>query len=87
MKVLFRSSFERDAKKAPAALQNQLGEIIEVIISANQLDHIPNLKKIKGANNAYRIRLSDFRICFFYHDKTIEFVRFLPRKDVYKVFP
>jgi mRNA interferase RelE/StbE len=87
VKILFRTSFTKDVKKTPQTLQNQLSEVMDKVIGAEKLESIPNLKKMKGANNAYRIRLNNYRICFYYEDKVIIFARFLPRKDVYKVFP
>ena len=48
---------------------------------------IPNLKKLKGFEDAYRIRISDYRIGLFIIDNTTVFARFLHRKDIYKFFP
>lgn len=43
--------------------------------------------KLEGYKIAYRIKLGDYRIGVFIEDETIEFVRFVHRKDIYKKFP
>ncbi len=40
-----------------------------------------------GYKNAYRIKLNRFRIGFFFEKQTVELVRVLDRKDIYKYFP
>ncbi|MCF8308850.1 MAG: type II toxin-antitoxin system RelE/ParE family toxin [Bacteroidales bacterium] len=48
---------------------------------------MPNLKKLKGYKDYYRIRLSDYRIGIQIKDDTVFFVVFGHRKDIYKKFP
>jgi mRNA interferase RelE/StbE len=48
---------------------------------------IINLKKLKGYKKYYRIRIGDYRIGLFIEKNTVEFSRFLHRKDIYKYFP
>ena len=87
MNIDIRKSFTKDADKLPANIQRQLALIITNLQQAKQLTHIKDCKKIKGSKTAYRIRLSQYRIGFFFEDKTIELVRVLGRKDIYKYFP
>ncbi|MGL4377778.1 MAG: type II toxin-antitoxin system RelE family toxin [Microcoleaceae cyanobacterium] len=42
---------------------------------------------MKGDDNAYRLRVGDYRIGFYFDDETITFVRVLHRKDIYRYFP
>ena len=42
---------------------------------------------MEGFKNAYRIKIGDYRIGVFIEEDTIEFVRFVHRKDIYKKFP
>ncbi len=63
MKVQFKESFLKELKK----LQNKKlkGSIYECIIQAEgagKLSEIKNLKKLKGYNIYYRIRIGDYRI-------------------------
>jgi mRNA interferase RelE/StbE len=62
-------------------------KIIEEIESANSLLDINNIKKLSGDKISYRIRLGDYRLGIFYENNTVELVRFVHRKDIYKVFP
>ncbi len=51
------------------------------------LEQIKNLKKLKGSVGHYRIKIGDFRLGLAISGSTIEFIRCLHRKDVYKFFP
>lgn len=44
-------------------------------------------KKLTGFKNAYRIRMGEYRIGFVFENGTIELIRILGRKDIYKYFP
>jgi len=87
LKTLYRSSFFRDAKKCPPSIRKLLLEILENVEQAKAIREIPDIKKLKGHKTAYRIKLNDYRIYFYYEDDIITIARFLPRKDVYRFFP
>ncbi len=42
---------------------------------------------MKGSRNYYRIRIGDYRAGIIVEGLTVEFIRFLHRKDIYKYFP
>jgi mRNA interferase RelE/StbE len=87
MDIQYQPSFTRDVKKASVEAQINLQQIIENLKSLQTLNEIHNLKKLKGFNNAYRIRITNYRLGFFYEDGKLILSRFLPRKDAYKFFP
>ena len=87
MKITYKSSFERDVKKASIEAQINLREIILTLKSAATLNEIPNLKKLKGYKTAYRIRVTNYRLGLFYEEGELTLSRFLPRKTIYRVFP
>lgn len=90
MKYEFKSSFERDLKKAPVFLKIGVLEIVENIKNANNLNEIEGIKKMVGSKNAYRVRtknIKDFRIGFKLVDEIIILSRLLARKEIYKNFP
>ena len=87
MNIEIRKSFEKDSAKLPLAVQMQLSKIIETIIKSEKPSEIPSCKKMTGYKNAYRIRLNRYRIGFFFQNQTVELVRVLDRKDIYKYFP
>ncbi len=87
MNIDIRRSFTKDADKLPASIQRQLALIITNLQQAKQLTQIKNFKKIKSSKTAYRIRLNQYRIGLFFENETIELIRILGRKDIYKYFP
>lgn len=87
MKIEIRKSFTKDADKLPAPFQRQLATIIDTIEKTAQPNQLPDCKKLTGYKTAYRIRMSQYRIGFYYENKTAELVRILHRKEIYRYFP
>jgi len=85
--IEIRKSFEKDAMKLPAPMQVQLASLLQQIISAKKLSDLSSCKKLTGFKNAYRVRVVSYRIGFFFENETVELVRILNRKDIYKYFP
>ncbi|MEP0956723.1 type II toxin-antitoxin system RelE/ParE family toxin [Microcoleus sp. FACHB-1515] len=61
--------------------------VFEQIPNATSLQNISNVKKLKGSDNAYRLRVGDYRIGFTFANDTITFARVHHRSDVYRYFP
>jgi mRNA interferase RelE/StbE len=57
------------------------------ILTCQNLSDISNIKKLKGGDNAYRIRVGDYRIGFFIVGDAITFSRVLHRREFYRYFP
>lgn len=88
MQVITTRQFEKDAEKELSKkLQLQLADIIEQIQQTDQLMEIPNLKRMKGYKNAYRIRFGEYRIGFLFESNTIKLSRVMNRKEIYRYFP
>ncbi len=88
MKVEFRDSFLKDLKSVKdKAILKKVKEIIETVENAHTLSGIPNLKKLKGQQYYFRLRVGDYRLGFAMKNEAVIFVRFLNRKDIYKYFP
>ena len=88
MKVSFKKSFIKDLKNLPKNIQEKIKKLVfEEIPNKNSLSEIPGVKKLKGADNYYRIRIGDYRIGFKYENGKIVFYRVLHRKQIYKKFP
>lgn len=62
-------------------------KVITLMESVASLDDIPNTKKLKGHKSAYRTRIGDYQLGFFYESEIISIARFVHRKDIYKIFP
>ena len=88
MKIAFRESFARDLKSVrDKKLLRRVKEHIEAVESADSPNSLPNLKKLKGTKNYFRLKLGDYRIGLALENNTFVFLRFLDRKDIYKYFP
>ncbi len=88
MKVEFRESFAKDLKSVKdKSLLKRAKEVIELVEQTDSLTNIPNLKKLKGGGNYFRLRIGDYRFGISFENDTVIFVRFLDRKDIYKYFP
>jgi mRNA interferase RelE/StbE len=88
LNVEFRSSFARDLKRIrDRDLKRRVGEIIELVERVQSLQEVENIKKLRGGNRYYRIRVGDYRIGLLVEGDIVTFVRFLHRKDIYRYFP
>ncbi len=88
MIVRIDKSFEKDTDKIKDKnLLHSIADCIELLEKADNVKSIKNIKKLKGSNYFYRIRLGDYRIGLEIKNETIELIRFLHRKDIYKFFP
>lgn len=88
MNLEFKASFVRDLKKIKdKKLKVRVQEIIEAVEQAHSLQELESVKKLKGNDRYYRVRIGDYRIGLSVEKDTVTFVRFLHRKDVYRYFP
>ncbi len=88
MKICYESSFERDLKRIKdKKLLGRVEQNIEEIKQADSLDNIKSLKKMKGYDTLYRIRLGDYRMGIEVVEEEIILTRLLHRKDIYRYFP
>ena len=88
MKVEFLKKFSRDLDDIKnKSVKQSVIRVIELMEVVDAPDKIPNTKKLKGHRSAYRTRIGDYRLGFFFENSTIVIARFLHRKDIYKIFP
>jgi mRNA interferase RelE/StbE len=88
MKVEFLKKFSKDIDDVRTRpVKQALIRVIELMEETDSLEKIPNTKKLKGHRTAYRTRVGDYRLGFFFENSKILLARFVHRKDIYKVFP
>lgn len=88
MKVEFLKKFSKDIDDIKTkSVRQSVIRLIELMESVDALDKIPHTKKLKGHRSAFRTRVGDYRLGFFFENSTILLARFLHRKDIYKIFP
>lgn len=88
MKVEFKRSFVKDLERVrDKALKERVKGTIEWVEKAQSLQEIEDVKKLRGGEGYYRIRIGDYRLGLLLEGDTVIFVRFLHRRDVYRYFP
>ena len=88
MQVEFLSKFSKDIDGiSQKSVISNLHKLIRLFELSENLNKIPNLKKLVGHKSAYRVRIGDYRVGFFYENHKVLLARVVHRKDIYKVFP
>ncbi|MBC8043160.1 MAG: type II toxin-antitoxin system RelE/ParE family toxin [Rhizobacter sp.] len=88
MKTRFRESFEKDLKKVrDQKVKDAVKKVIEAAENSSSLSELGDVKKLKGTSGYYRIRIGNYRIGVEIKGNTIEFIRCLDRKEIYRYFP
>jgi len=89
MKTEYLPSFIKDLKalKSSPIYGTVCKLCFEELPQYSAITEIRNLKKLKSFDNAYRIRVGNYRIGFFLIDETVTFTRVLHRSKIYRYFP
>ena len=88
MQVVFLSKFSKDLEKIKSnKLKTSIFGIVESLENANELKEMTSLKKMKGHNTAYRIRIGEYRLGLFIENNVLLLARLIHRKDIYRFFP
>ena len=88
MKVIVIAKFSKRLMKLKnKELAEDVINLVEMLKSVNSLEDIPHLKKMKGHDSAYRIRLGDYRIGLFLDDDTLILEAIDTRQNIYKKWP
>lgn len=89
MRVEYLPSFLKDLKslKSTPSYDPIRKLAFEEIPHYSTLIEISHLKKLKASDNAYRIRVGDYRVGFFFVEETVIFARVLHRSKIYRFFP
>lgn len=89
MIVEFDKSFERSLDQVRNKnLFQRIEKMIPEFEKAQSLIELPNIKKLTGFKNYYRVRIGDYRLGFEKIDEnTLRFIIFAHREDIYRLFP
>ena len=89
MIIEFDKSFEKSLDKIKNKLLfPRIEKIILEFEKSKSLTDLPNIKKLTGFKNYYRLRIGEYRLGFEKIDEnTLRFILFAHRKDIYKLFP
>ena len=89
MKILIDKSFVKDVDKIrDKKVLHNLNKLIIELENSKSFTELPHVKKIKGYDSFFRIRIGNYRLGLEeISGKGICLTRFLHRKDIYKYFP
>ena len=88
MEVKIDQTFEKDLEKLKdGRLNKRVAKVIRKVQDISELTEIPQLTKLKGTKQLYRIRVGSYRLGLEIEGQTVIFIRILHRKDIYKFFP
>ena len=88
MKVEFKRSFVQDLERVrDKGIRERVRETIERVEGAQTLQEIGSIKKLRGGERYYRIRIGAYHLGLILEGGKVVFVRFLHRRDVYRYFP
>jgi mRNA interferase RelE/StbE len=77
MNVEFLKRFSKDLDAIKnKSVKQAVSRLIELMETVDALDKIPNTKKLKGHKSAYRTRIADYRVGFFFENSTIYLLAF-----------
>ena len=88
MNIAVNRSFRRDVRRVKDSESlAQLQNVIDQARRAADIRQLRQIKKIKGGDNYYRIRVGDYRLGISVKGDTVTFIRFLHRRDIYRRVP
>lgn len=88
MKTQYQPSFLKDIQALKSTPYFEAIKALAFVEIPNlpTFEEISNLKKLKGNDNAYRLRICDYRLGILFAGETVIFARGLHRKDIYNLF-
>lgn len=88
MLINYEKSFLKDIQKLnDKKVATKLKSFLSSLEEKENLQNTQNIKKLKGYENYFRLKIGNYRLEFSYQDDKIDIIRFLHRKDIYKLFP
>ena len=85
--VEFVKSAEKEFEKLPARIKSKVGEAL-ALLSINPFSELLSVKKLKGAESLFRIRLGDYRVVYEIQKKrlVVIVVKIGHRSEIYRRF-
>jgi mRNA interferase RelE/StbE len=88
MNAVFLASFLKDIKNLrDAKLRHAIEQAIKDVEQSHSIDAVRTIKRLSGHRDYYRIRLGQWRLGLKVQGATVQFIRCLHRRDVYRFFP
>ena len=88
MIVGFRGAFAKDRERIQdARLLRRVEKVIRALERTESLDGVPQLKRLQGYPQFFRVRIGDYRLSLRVVGNQVDCVRILHRREIYRYFP
>ena len=88
LQIRINKTFLKELARLPAAQRRKIEHFVFVETkNFEKPEDVPNLRKLKGYKDYYRLRFGDYRAGIKIQNNTLFFERILHRKDIYKFYP
>ncbi len=83
--VEFTKSSRKEFERLPVKLRSKIVEALQ-LLSQNPYSELLKIKKLKGADGLYRIRLGDYRVVYEIRDEllVVIVIKIGNRREVYR---
>lgn len=83
--VVFKKSAVKVLQSLPQKVQQKILDAVR-LLSLNPYTELLQIKKLKGADSLYRIRVQDYRVIYFLENEVIKItvIKIGHRKDIYE---
>lgn len=83
--VVFKKSALKELQSLPQKIQQKIIDATQ-LLALNPYTELLQIKKLKGADSLYRIRIQDYRVIYFIENRIIKvtIIKIGHRKEVYE---
>ncbi len=83
--VVFKKSAAKELQNLPKKVQQKIIDAVQ-LLSLNPYTELLQIKKMKGAESLYRVRIQDYRIIYHIENQIIKVtvIKIGHRKEVYE---
>ena len=83
--VVFKKSAAKELQTLPQKIQQKILDAVQ-LLSLNPYTELLQIKKMKGADSLYRVRIQDYRVIYLIENQTIKvtIIKIGHRKEVYE---
>ncbi len=83
--VVFKKSASKELQGLPQRVQQKILDAVQ-LLSLNPYTELLQIKKMKGADSLYRVRIQDYRVIYLIENQIIKItiIKIGHRKEVYE---
>jgi len=83
--VVFKKSAAKELQRLPQKIQQKILDAVQ-LLSLNPYTELLQIKKMKGADSLYRVRIQDYRVIYLIKNQIIKvtIIKIGHRKEVYE---